>query len=125
MKAWVIKTKTGYVGYAGNRHKLNEAHLYSTKRKANKEYWNKVGDIGMDGDEVIQVEIEPVPIKEKTGHENIVKALLKKLTSKELAELCDAYDDGCIETIFMETLLPKDAKNRPEQYSEPNEDNNI
>ncbi len=54
--------------------------------------------------------------------EQLAKILLEKLTCEELAALCDAYDDGSIETIFMDTLLPKDIENRPAEYAEPNED---
>ena len=53
---------------------------------------------------------------------NIGEILLEKLTSEELAALCNAYDDGSIETIFTDILLPKDVENRPEEYASLDED---
>lgn len=64
MKAYVIKTKTGYAGYAGNRHKLNEADIYPTKKKAGEDNirWRERqrGD-----EEVIPVEIKLAKKKRK------------------------------------------------------------
>lgn len=53
MKAWVIKTKTGFAGYAGYKHKLNEAAIYSTKKRAEDD-----NIYGERGNEVIPVEIK-------------------------------------------------------------------
>jgi len=120
MKALAIKTKKGYISYTGISkftNDLREAFLYLTIENAREQLCN-TGNT--EGAEIIPVEIEL--IDEKTGYEHIAKVLLEKLTSKELAELCDAYDDGCIETIFMETLLPRDIENRPKEYAESDDD---
>ena len=65
MRAWVIKTKTGYVGYAGNKHKLNEAALYSTKENAEEDNIHK--------DKTISIEIKLTKGKKRKKKKRKVK----------------------------------------------------
>ncbi len=71
MKAWVIKTKTGFVGFAGHRHSLNEAHLYPTERKALVE-WNEYCSV-TDGAKVIPVEIKLIKRRKRKKKTRKVK----------------------------------------------------
>ena len=58
MKAWIIKTKKGYVGHSeGGQENLIDALIYPTKRKAKESQY--------EGDEIIPIEIKL--IKKKKG----------------------------------------------------------
>ena len=65
MRAWVIKTKTGYVGYAGTKHKLNEAAIYSTKKRAEED--------NIHEDESISIEIKLTKGKKRKKKKRKVK----------------------------------------------------
>lgn len=42
--------------------------------------------------------------------------LTEKLTVEELSILCDCYDDGSLDDVFSNVLIPIDFKNHPEKY---------
>lgn len=55
MKAWVIKTKKGYLSRWGDDGRLNEANLFLTRAKARER--------SFEGEKVVRVNIEVVKDK--------------------------------------------------------------
>lgn len=49
---------------------------------------------------------------------NLALLLKKKLTKDDLHKLCTAFDDGSLDDIFWEVLIPQDVKNFPEDYAD-------
>ena len=52
---------------------------------------------------------------------DLAKALIKKLTKKQLHLLCEIYDDGSIEDLFFTHLYPEDKRNYPQDYAGPDD----
>ena len=46
----------------------------------------------------------------------LARILINKLTKKELALLCDSYDNADFDYDIMPELIEQDAKNRPTTY---------
>jgi len=44
------------------------------------------------------------------------EVLIKKLSKEELGLFCDSFDDGSLDEIVYDELLPVDVKNFPEKY---------
>ena len=49
--------------------------------------------------------------------ENLAQSILKNLSKKELNALCNCFDDGSMDDLFYDYLLPVDEENYPEYYS--------
>lgn len=47
------------------------------------------------------------------------EVLIKKLTKEELADFCEAIDDGTFGPMVDNELVPKDAENFTEKYVDP------
>lgn len=54
--------------------------------------------------------------------EPIGKVLIKKLTKEELREFCTAWDDGSLDDVVYNELIPQDQKNYPEDYITEDDD---
>lgn len=61
----------------------------------------------------------------KQENEDLGKVLIEKLTKEELTDLCEAYDDGSIESIFYDCLYPEDKLNYPAKYVDPDDDGTV
>ena len=49
------------------------------------------------------------------------KVLLEKLTKSELKLFCTAFDDGALDDIIYDELMPVDRVNFPEDYADPDD----
>jgi len=56
------------------------------------------------------------------SYREIGNILLTKLSSGELAQLIDCWDDGALDEVFYNKLIPRDRENNPEKYSEEEDD---
>lgn len=47
---------------------------------------------------------------------DIAKTLLTKLTKEEIHQLCFMFDDGRLDEIMNDNIIPQDALNFPDEY---------
>ena len=47
---------------------------------------------------------------------SIGQILIAKLTKEELRNFCTSWDDGSLDDIVYDVLIPQDRKNYPEDY---------